>query len=459
MSVTIAGGLSDFTASLAYEQLPPEVVHQAKRLLVDTVGCAIGGYSSFPALVAREIANEVTSRTPATILGSTRQTSLDLATFANGVTIRYLDFNDTYIGWHDAGHPSDAIAAVLSPGEVAKADGRSVITAIALAYEVFIGLCDAVNVRGRGFEHATLGIIASTAAAAKVMRLPPERIEQAINLAVTANNALLQNRLDEISHWKGCAFANASRNAVFAVELSARGLTGPSQIFEGPGGFFAVVSGQAFSFEPSTNTERFRILDTTIKRFPVGTFAQTVIAAALQVRDQIPNVDLIESVQVQTATKGLGIMAGGPEKWAPATRETADHSIPYAAAVALRYGTLEARHFGDEFLQDEELKSLVGKVTVSPSPEADQSLEEVMRSRVTVTSSIGTVASATVPYPRGHPKNPMTDLEISEKFMSLAEGRMAPSQIESVLDALWNLERVRDIGELVRMVIVDDADG
>ena len=141
--------LCDYTRSLTFEDLPAEVVHQAKRLLVDTLGCAIGGYASEPSKIARALADTISSRQPATVLGSGQQTSLDLATFANGVMIRYLDFNDGYTS-KESGHPSDAIAAVLSPAEIAHGDGKSVITATVLAYEVFCRLCDAVSVRSRG---------------------------------------------------------------------------------------------------------------------------------------------------------------------------------------------------------------------------------------------------------------------------------------------------------------------
>src|SRR6266511_2390146 len=154
----IAEYLSRYAVSLAFEDLPAEVVHQAKRLLVDTMGCAIGGYPSEPSKVARNLASAISSRQPATVLGSGQQTSLDLATFANGVMIRYLDFNDGYTG-RESGHPSDSIAAVLSPGAVVHADGKTVITAMVLAYEVFCRLCDAVSVRRRGFDHVTMGVI------------------------------------------------------------------------------------------------------------------------------------------------------------------------------------------------------------------------------------------------------------------------------------------------------------
>ena len=90
----IVAYLSDYTAALTFEELPVEVVHHAKRMLIDTLGCAIGGFTGEPSQVARSLAGVVSSQQPATVLGSGQQTSLDLATFANGVMMRYLDFND-----------------------------------------------------------------------------------------------------------------------------------------------------------------------------------------------------------------------------------------------------------------------------------------------------------------------------------------------------------------------------
>ena len=110
---TLAEKLAAWTAALRYEDLPPDVVHQAKRLMIDTLGCALGGYDSEPVRIARAQAATVTSTQPATILCSGERTSADLAAFANGSMIRYLDFNDGYIAPGTGGHPSDMIAAVL----------------------------------------------------------------------------------------------------------------------------------------------------------------------------------------------------------------------------------------------------------------------------------------------------------------------------------------------------------
>jgi 2-methylcitrate dehydratase len=448
----IADYLSDYAASLAFSDLPAEVVHHTKRMLIDTLGCAIGGYASEPSKMARALAATISSQQPATVLGSGQQTSLELATFANGVMMRYLDFNDGYTG-KESGHPSDAIAAVLSPAEVAHADGCSVITATVLAYEVFCRLCDAVCVRDYGFDHVTIGVMASTLAAAKVLGLSRDQMRQALNLSVAANLALYQTRIGEVSLWKGCAFANASRNAVFAVLLAALGMTGPAPVFAGAGGFFHAVSHTPFALEPFGGPGRpFKILECILKRYPLGLYSQTVVDAALQVQRQVPSIDEIHEVDVATLQTAVKIMAGDAEKWHPTNRETADHSMPYTTAVALMYGTVEPCHFDAEYWQNPRLLALVQKVKVHVSEEANRRAPEAMLSRVEVVLTSGTRHVAEVAYHRGHFKNPMSDQEVEDKFRALAYGLLTPEQTAEVLACLWHLEQVQDIGDIVRLV-------
>ena len=107
--------LCDYALKLSYRDLPQEVIHRTKHIVLDTVGCALGGAESPPAKIARATASEITSAIPSSVLVSGRKTSPDLAAFANGVMIRYLDFNDAFVSLtHGAGHPSDTIAALLN---------------------------------------------------------------------------------------------------------------------------------------------------------------------------------------------------------------------------------------------------------------------------------------------------------------------------------------------------------
>ena len=448
---TIAEQLSVYATSLHYRDLPVEVVHQAKRLIIDTLGCAIGGYTSEPSKIARELAGTVTSTQPATVLGSGQASSPDLATFANGVMIRYLDYNDGYTSL-ESGHPSDSIAAVLSPVEVAGAGGRRAIAATVAAYETFCRLGDAATLKYRGFDHVTNGCIASVVAAARSLGLSPEETHQALNLGVVSNLALNQTRVGTLSHWKGCAYANASRNAVFATMLAARGLTGPSPIFEGEGGFFNTVTGEPYQLEPFGDGDQpFKIMECSIKRFPLGQYSQTVVQAALEVREQLPDPGDIAEVNIKTLQKAVDIMAGDPEKWHPATRETADHSMPYTTAVALTYGSVHQRHFDDQYLRDTALLDLTQRVRVGASEEANRRAPEAMLCDLEVVTGSGRRYSSQVAYHKGHWKNPMSDAEVEEKFRSLARDLLSPAQTEALLDRLWHLEEVEDIGEVLRL--------
>ena len=113
MADRILNHLCDYALKLSYRDLPQEVIGRTKHIVMDTVGCALGGAESPPAKIARAAASEITSAIPSTVLISGQKTSPDLAAFANGVMIRYLDFNDTYAGSPTC-HPSDLLAPVLA---------------------------------------------------------------------------------------------------------------------------------------------------------------------------------------------------------------------------------------------------------------------------------------------------------------------------------------------------------
>src|SRR3954463_10837306 len=291
---TVVEQLSAYASALRYENLPPQVIAQAKRLIVDTVGCALGGYTSEPAKIARDIAGMVTSRESATLFGSGERSSIDLATFANGVMIRFLDFNDGYTSTGESGHPSDSIAAILTVADALSRSGRDVILATVLAYEVFCRICDQVDLKPIGFDHVTVGGMASTAAAAQLFGLSGKELANAFNLGIAPNVALYQTRIGHVSMWKGCAYANASRNAVFAAMLASRGMTGPAPIFEGVGGYFKAVTRAPFELgEFGGPGTPYKILECSIKRYPLGQYSQTVVQAALELRGKIKDVEEI----------------------------------------------------------------------------------------------------------------------------------------------------------------------
>lgn len=449
---TIVEQLSAYACGLRYEDLPSEVVHRAKRLIVDTVGCALGGYKGPAAAIARDIAGTVTSTEPATVMVSGQRTSVDLATFANGVMVRFLDYNDGYTSNGESGHPSDSIAAVLAAADRMKRNGKDAIVATVLAYEVFCRICDVADLKPLGFDHVTVGGMASTAAAARLFGLSQQQAAEAFNLGVAANLALYQTRIGNVAMWKACAYANASRNAVFAAMLAQRGMTGPSPIFEGAGGYFTAVTRGPFTLPVMGGREHpYKIMECSIKRYPLGQYAQTVVQAAIEARGKIRSADEIAEVRIETLATAINIMAGDRDKWEPATRETADHSMPYTVAVALIYGTVEEHHFDDLYRNDPKVRALTRRVKVEVSEEANRRMPEAMLCRVTVVTRSGETHGAVVDYHKGHWKNPMSEAEVEEKFRKLAGGVLAPAQADRLLERLWKLEDAADTGEVVRL--------
>src|SRR6185436_6408117 len=139
--------ICDWMGALRFEDLPEPVVHEVKRRLLDSVGGAMAGWSADPCRISREQAMSIAATSAgATVWGTSYRTSPDLASFANGTQVRYLDYNDTYLSLEPA-HPSDNIPACLAVAESLGLDGRQLITAIAAAYEIQCRLCDAGSIR------------------------------------------------------------------------------------------------------------------------------------------------------------------------------------------------------------------------------------------------------------------------------------------------------------------------
>jgi 2-methylcitrate dehydratase len=451
-SITVAEMLADFAVKLRYQDLPAEVIRTVKRTILDTIGCAIGGYDAEPSRIAVKLAGRVTATPAATVLCSGVKTSHDLAVFANGVMIRYLDFNDGYITPKGGGHPSDTIAALLSSAEVAGSSGRDLILATALSYEVFCKVADVMDTRGLGLDQSTILGLASLVGASRLMGLGHEQLVHAIGITVGGNTAINQGRVGTLSNWKDFASAEASRKAIFSAELAQAGMTGPTRVFEGPSGFFNAISHQAFALPPLG--EPFGIMKAFTKRFPLGQYSQTVAEGAAQARSFAASPDEIDEVNIRVSRNAIKVMADSADKWRPQSHETADHSMPYAAAVVLMYGTIDDHYYEDPFLHDPRLLDLVSRVRCIPSAEADVHEKDYNLCDFEIVLKSGQRKAVRVEYHRGHPKNPMTDAEMEEKFRSLARRHLTADRIDALLRQLWALENMPKAGLLVEMTEV-----
>lgn len=445
--------LSEYAHQLRFADISDEAVHECKRRLIDTLGCAIGAFDAEPSRIARAVAARYSGNPPARVFGTLRASSPDHAAFANGVMLRYQDYNDSYF-MKSSGHPSDTLAAVLAIADAVHADGRAVITAITLAYEAFCNFSDVLE-REQGWDYVLYGVVACALASAKLLDLDAAQMAHAVSLAVIPNVALEQTRAGELSMWKGCAAANAARNGVFAALLAQQGLTGPEDAIEGRWGLQRAVG--RFEWAPfGGQGGPYRVTQTHLKYFPAVVHSQSPIAAAVELHGKIAIED-IQSIAVDSYWVAKRYADRASPLWHPGTRETADHSIPYIIAAALIDGTISAASFSEARLRDRRITDLLGKMTIREDAAFTELHPAAWPCRIEIRSRSGQHVIATSNFFKGHARNPLTDAEVETKFCQLTTGFLDSQQAGKILAKAWELERLRDIGEVIGLLSVNRA--
>lgn len=437
--------LTDFTHELAYREIPPEAIHECKRRILDTLACALGAFSAEPSKIARAVARGTGGERSARILFSLERSAPEHAAFANGVMIRYLDLNDAT--GSGGGHPSDALGALLAAAETKKTDGKTFILATVIVYELFLGFFAGMRIRNTGWDHVVYTVLAAAAAVAKMLNLDHAQIANAMSLALTPNMALEVSRRGQLTMWKGCAGGNACRNAIFAVNLAAEGMTAPAQVFEGEQGVWNAVG--KFEWPPLAPREReFRVSDSQLKIYPCEYHGQSPIETALSVRSQVDHRN-IEAIVIRTYWFAWSEIGSEPEKWTPTTRETADHSMPFLVSAALIDGKLDPSSFTEARILDPELRALMQKVKVIHDKELDQLQPHTNPCRLEIRFKDGTTITGSVDYPKGHVKNPATDADLERKLIALNNGLLSPQEVSRLIDLCWKLDELGDVRELV----------
>jgi 2-methylcitrate dehydratase len=464
MSKTLAERFADYAISLRFEDLPKEVVHEARRLMVDSLGVAIGALHEEPCRIARGVAKEYSAKAGATVFGTQHVAPPDWAAFANGCCVRYFDYNDTYLSKEPA-HPSDNIPAALAAAESVGANGRDLITAIVIGYEVQCRLADAASIRARGWDHVTYGAFSTALAASKLFKLDAKKMRHAVGIAGVASAALRQSRVGELSHWKGVAFANAARHGIYAAVLARAGMTGPAPIFEGQMGFEKLVSGPLapagpFAEPPKKQASEadFMIRQACIKYFPAEYHAQSAVAAALELRKELGITDApqqIQSVRIESHDASVDIIGSEPEKWRPTQRETADHSLPYMVAAALADGELTSKQFDPARFTEPKLLDLVQRVKVDRNAELTAMYPQAVANIVHVQMKNGKHATKRMDYAPGHSRNRLPDSGIESKYHTLADAVIGKERAQRVLDWAWKLDEKNNLKELFPLITIE----
>lgn len=447
--------LANYVTQLNYGALSPSAIHQTKRRLVDATACAIGGYASEPADIARRVAANVSGTPAARIFNTGKTTSMDMAAFTNAVMVRYLDFNDTYIS-KGSGHPSDMIPAMLAVADAYRLNGKDLLLGIATAYEVFTAMADQVGLREKGWDQGFFVVLSVTAGVAKLLKLSLEETANAIAIAVTANIPTRQSRAGELAMWKGVATAAAARSAVQAALLAQAGMTGPTAAFEGKDGVWDQVTGK-FQLGELGGTNKsesrpFGIERTNLKFFPSEYHSQAPMWITLELRKKVAVAD-IDAINVQTYFTAWSEIGSEPEKWTPKTRETADHSMPYLLSLGFIDGGVTLKSFTPERIADPAIHALMKRIKISENKDFTAQFPGKLTTQIEVVTRGGQRLIETAQYPKGHRNNPMSDEDVNNKFAMVCEGVMAVAQRDQLRDALWRIDQAENLDRVFELLV------
>jgi 2-methylcitrate dehydratase len=452
--MTIARRMAQWASALRYQQLPVKTVHEVKRRVIDSIATTLGAYHSHPAKIVREKAMSVSDpKAKATVWGTSHRTLPELAAFANGAMVRYLDYNDTYLSLEPA-HPSDNLSAAVAVTQQTGKTGRDLILATVIGYEIQCRLCDAASLRAGGWDHVTYGALSSATLAAKLWDLSEDQMEHALGLAGVCNITTRQTRTGQISDWKACAFSNAARNGVFAADLARRGLTGPNELFEGPKGLMKQLNILGVKNLILGRDGDFMIDKTYIKYWPAEYHSQSAIDACLQLRPKLAGKK-IQSININSFEAAVSIIGSEPEKLRPTSRETADHSMFYCCAAALVDGDVTLATFDEHRLTDPKLLDLIDRTKIIEDPKLNEGYPEGIPNDIAISCADGTKLNKRVDFPRGHAKNPMTDEEVVAKFHRMAQGVVSDKSAATILDHSWNLDKLTDVTPLFTFDITE----
>lgn len=463
---TVLQALAGVVHSVHYDDLPPEVIRAAKALVLDTLGCAYGGLHSDVATAVRRMAADCGGTPQSTLIGSGEKTSAAMATFVNGSLLRYLDCNDYYFA-RDPAHPSGNVAVALAVGEREKRSGKDFIAALVAAYEVHLRLCEYAgepSLWKRGWHHGTNAQFSTAALAARLSGNDPARTAHAMAIAGSHQNTLAQLQSGAISMIKATAEAWVAKAGVEAALLAGLGVTGPLQLMEGANGWAATVAGTV-DFEQLTApvSGRYRLLETSIKPYPAVATALAPIRAAIELhrtgaqhgamaKEGKPWSADIEKMVVRLPGFALGTPSAHPGRRYPAGIESAQHSFYYCAAIALLDGACGAAQFKDDRLADATVHELLGKVELVEDTDLNTLWPQAAGGAVDLYMRDGTVRSHRCPYPPGHPRLPLQDDELADKFYGYAGPVLTPVRARALHAAIHNLEDCANLGDLAALL-------
>ncbi|MEM3484316.1 MAG: MmgE/PrpD family protein [Candidatus Bathyarchaeia archaeon] len=457
--------LAEYVIGFTFSEVPEEVVKQAKKVVLDTIGCAIGAYESKARRILEDYTLELGAKGESTLIGSGFRTSCELASLVNGAAVRYLDFNDTaYIvkdGIYRTGyHPSEIIPPILAVAESTHRSGEEVLACIILGYNLSISFLEAVTGEGlekSGWNGDLRGAYIVPLVVGKLLGLSKTELINAVGISASCQAVLgiLDSPGEEYTMTKNVRFPFMACRGIKAARLAKKGFTGPVTIFEGKNGFLETIMRGQYDLERVVPEKgRFAIMETCLKSIIADYSSHGHLWATLElVKEHDLKPEEIKEVKIVTS-KRCAEHTGDPVKKYPRNKETADHSSYFLTAVAIADREIGPDQFKEEKFTDPKILALIDKVTIV----GDSSLDRVRPAGVSeIITHDGRRFAKRVDYPRGHAKNPMSDEEVIAKFKSMARRWMKEEEMEKLIGTIYELENLKDIRELMELTVFSEG--
>jgi 2-methylcitrate dehydratase len=450
---TVLERLAEVVSAVKPGDLPADVLHEVRRRLLDGLGNMLGG--SVSPTVRSVYAAVGGGSGPASLAGDHRRATPADAALANCTALRYLDYMDGHPGPYPC-HPSLVIPPALAVAEAGHRSGSDLALAIALGYEIDIRLQLASgdpDITAHGWSGSSNLGLAVPAALAPLLDLDPTELAHALAIATVHSPTLDASGRGQMAPSKSCVDGMVAQSAVTATLLARSGMRGKLAAYEGPDGF---VEGVAREYDEALllgPIDRFRVLDAYTKQYNAVKCAQSAVGSVLRLRDRIGDPDRVEAITLSLAERDWRNQSSDVEaRRRPQNRDTANHSVLYCLAAALVEGRLQAGQFGPDSLADPRIHTLIDRTTLAPDPELSAYWPGANPARVHIRLRSGQELEDTTIHFPGHPRNPVGDADLEDKFRSLAEPVLGTDRATEVIAIVRSLDVLPDVGSLVRLI-------
>jgi 2-methylcitrate dehydratase len=450
--------LACWTLAPKTQDIPEAALTQAKLLVLDAIGCGYAALEEDSARAVLATLAEVGGAAQCSVIGSATRTSAPNAVLVNGALIRILDLND-YVNnakGDIGGHPSDNIPVALAAGELSGASGRDVIAAIVIGYEVF-GRARGLMERDSGWDGVTISGLVAPAMAGRLMGLDAQRLAHALALSGARSPTPLAVRHGAISAAKSLSNALVAQNGMQAALLARHGVTGPLDLFENPLGLrpvFSKTDAQAALIAPLT--DEIYIMRANIKAFPCLATGQAIVAAGLDIHAQVArtlggDMSRLKKIRITMADMPfLRRQKDDPGRIDPTSREAADHSFNFLAAVSVLDGAFGLAQFENERWNDPKVRAVMALLEIDVDAQLNARSPGSFPCRMEATSDDGRTLVADVPDPPGFSRHGLDAQAVIRKFSAVTAAHLDEGARTRIIEAVLRLDRCPSCADLTQ---------